>query len=1092
MRNTLLRAGLLPCALLATTCLTSPALAQLVGPLHRNIDANGVDLTNGGFFLNFVEGSIGSGRAELPLFRRNGNQWDNIFLERSMNGSNATIYVSHGTTSELFTGTGGSLTNSQANGGTLDGGGDNYTYTARDGTTIHFTDPTQHFFGGETSFCHGDPDQPQSTSCRLLPESITSPDGKTVTLSWNVASYCATEFDEENHLDCQYFWRLGQVENSFGYRIGFTYTSDEAGGTLGNNPAAAWWQRTGSSFYNNAVSQSTPQGSASYASPSAGVTDVTDMAGRTWRFTYSGQLVGIRRPGASSDTTTISYTGGQVSSVTRDGVTTNYSRSVSGNTATMTITDAATEVTTVVSNISLGRITSVIDPLSRQTSFQYDTNGRLTRITQPEGDYVEFTLDSRGNITQTRHVDKSGPGANDIVTSATFASSCVDNPGCNQPLTTTDARGNVTDYTYDSTHGGVLTVTAPAPTGTTRPQTRYIYELTNGEYQLTAVSACASGTASSCVGTVNETRMVVAYDAQGNVTSVERRSGNTSGTGAVSATSTMTYTNMGDLATVDGPLSGTADTTRYRYNTGRQPIGVIGPDPDGTGTLHHRASRTTYGSHGLPTKVERGNVNSQSDSDWAGFTSLEEVQQEYDGNHRPTVQRLVAGSTTYALNQTSYDSLGRVQCMARRMNSSEFATSSLPSSACTLDTEGSLGPDRITRTTYDDAGQATLVQTGYGVTGVQADEVATAYTSNGRVSHVTDAEGNRTTYEYDGHDRLVKTRFPSPTTDGAGSTTDYEQFTLDANGNVTSHRRRDGTSMGYTFDALNRVTFKDVPGGGNEWDLDVTYAYDLLNRMTSASTTARTVSSGFDALGRRTSETTAFGMTNYQYDVAGRMTSNAYASGGLTIGYAYNVAGDLTEIRENPAGSNFLLATYSYDDLGRRTLLTRGNGTTTSYTYDAVSRLSQLAHNIGGSSTTYDVTLEYTHNPAAQIASTIRNNDTYAWPGHYAVNRPYTADGLNRYSAAGSITPTYDARGNMTSAGSATYIYTSDDRLARIQNVIGLYYDPLGRLGISSGVSNYYKFDYQGRVSRRRIRHQQRAASPLCPRTWNRRALGLV
>ena len=81
-------------------------------------------------------------------------------------------------------------------------------------------------------------------------------------------------------------------------------------------------------------------------------------------------------------------------------------------------------------------------------------------------------------------------------------------------------------------------------------------------------------------------------------------------------------------------------------------------------------------------------------------------------------------------------------------------------SACTLDTEGSFGPDRITRTTYDDAGQATLVETGEGVTGVQADEVATAYTNNGQVSHVTDAEGNRTTYEYDGHDRLVKSAFP--------------------------------------------------------------------------------------------------------------------------------------------------------------------------------------------------------------------------------------------------------------------------------------------------------------------------------------------
>ena len=61
--------------------------------------------------------------------------------------------------------------------------------------------------------------------------------------------------------------------------------------------------------------------------------------------------------------------------------------------------------------------------------------------------------------------------------------------------------------------------------------------------------------------------------------------------------------------------------------------------------------------------------------------------------------------------------LGRSECVAQRMNPSEFAISSLPSSACTLDTEGSFGPDRITRTTYDDAGQVTQVQTGYGVTG---------------------------------------------------------------------------------------------------------------------------------------------------------------------------------------------------------------------------------------------------------------------------------------------------------------------------------------------------------------------------------------
>jgi hypothetical protein len=46
------------------------------------------------------------------------------------------------------------------------------------------------------------------------------------------------------------------------------------------------------------------------------------------------------------------------------------------------------------------------------------------------------------------------------------------------------------------------------------------------------------------------------------------------------------------------------------------------------------------------------------------------------------------------------------------------------------------------------------------------------------------------------------------------------------------------------------------------------------------------------------------------------------------------------------------------------------------------------------------------------------------------VNRSYTADGLNRYSAVGAVTPTCDTRGNMTSAGGTTYSYTADNRMA--------------------------------------------------------------
>jgi hypothetical protein len=191
------------------------------------------------------------------------------------------------------------------------------------------------------------------------------------------------------------------------------------------------------------------------------------------------------------------------------------------------------------------------------------------------------------------------------------------------------------------------------------------------------------------------------------------------------------------LLTVDGPLSGTADTSRIRYDGARQVIGTISPDPDGSGALKHRAVRTTF-TNGLPTKVEAGTVNSQSDTDWAAFSSLQEVQTEYDANARPVKEKLVAGSTIYALTQASYDALGRPECRAQRMNSAIF--SSITTAACSLGTTGSQGPDRIAKTFYDAAGRVTKATSAYGVSGEQADDVTSTYTSNGLVQTVTDAE----------------------------------------------------------------------------------------------------------------------------------------------------------------------------------------------------------------------------------------------------------------------------------------------------------------------------------------------------------------
>ncbi|HYE27783.1 MAG TPA: RHS repeat-associated core domain-containing protein [Allosphingosinicella sp.] len=1024
MKTTSIRTRALACALLATTAycgLTAQPAAAQTAREHRSLDANGVDLTWGDYLMRFTEGSIGSGEAELALVRTgvftpaasNGHEWDGVILvQNSASGLvNNDVYL--GTTLVPFHNTDTSPDGSA----TLIGGGSSYVYRTADGTEIMFGDPTGNSEPG-SNLCNGSEGQ---TNCSLLPMAIASPDGKTVTIGWDTSSYCPF------NSSCTYYTR-----------IAFTY----AGGLNPNGiPTSGWFQRTGAAFYNDNVSTMTVQASTGYSYPATGVTQVTDTGGRVWRFSGTANgITAIRRPGASSDTTSIAYSSGSsVSSVTSEGVTTSYSRSVSGPVATMTVTNALSQVSTVVSDLTKGRPTSVTDPLNRTTAYQYDTSGRLTRVTAPEGNYVQYSYDARGNVTQTRAVAKSGSGLADIVTSASYDATCSNPVTCNRPNSVTDARGNVTDYSYDSTHGGVLTVTGPAPTpGAVRPQTRYAYTLANGEYRLTGTSQCQ--TTGACAGGADEVKTTLAYDANGNVTSTSTGSGN----GALTATGAMTYDAVGNLLTVDGPLSGTADTSRIRYNAARQVIGAVSPDPDGVGALKHRAVRNSY-TDGLLTKVETGNVDSPSDADWAAFSSVQEVQTDYDGNARPVKQKLVAGGTIYALAQASYDALGRPQCIAERMNPSEFT--SLPSDACTLDTQGSYGPDRITKTIYDNANQVTQVKTAFGVSGEEANEVTTSYTSNGLVQTVTDAENNRTTYEYDGHDRLSQTLFPD-TAKGAGtsSTGDYEQLGYDAGSNVTSFRNRANETIAFSYDALGRLTLKNLPGS----EPDVSYGYDLLGRMTGTSQSGHALAFSYDALGRNLAQAGPLGTVSSQWDLAGRRTRLTYPDA-FYVTYDHLVTGEVTAIRENGATSGLgVIATLAYDDLGRRTSLTRGNGVVTGYTYDSVSRLAQLGLDFPG--TADDLTLGFAYSPAGQIVSTTRSNNLYAWTGHGSGTTSTTSNGLNQIAGWVSALG-HDARGNVTSDGTYTYSYSSENLLTALANPSGTVqtsstyaYDPLMRL----------------------------------------------
>lgn len=94
------------------------------------------------------------------------------------------------------------------------------------------------------------------------------------------------------------------------------------------------------------------------------------------------------------------------------------------------------------------------------------------------------------------------------------------------------------------------------------------------------------------------------------------------------------------------------------------------------------------------------------------------------------------------------------------------------------------------------------------------------------------------------------------------STTDYEELSYDAGGNVTSRRNRANETTAFTYDALNRVTAKNLPGS----EPDVTYAYDLLGRLTGAVQSGHTLSFTYDALGRQLTEEGPHGVTASTWD----------------------------------------------------------------------------------------------------------------------------------------------------------------------------------------------------------------------------------
>ncbi|MFL9841158.1 RHS repeat-associated core domain-containing protein [Sphingomonas sp. ST-64] len=1049
-----LKAMLLASAVTLAWSGSANAQAGPLVPVRQTLDSNGVDLLRGELVVERTIMTIGGDQGLQYRLRTQGTG-TRANIDAALHQSGSTVIASVDNVTDRFTASGTTFTSTEAKGATLTVSGSTYTYTSREGTVVTFTKP----LAAEVNY------DPYATEGYAT--AIIRPSGERLDLTYQRRVFCVS-FEGDF---CSGGWktarRLASITNSNGYMLNVSYQSDDLDD---GSQLFPWWTRDDVKAVNLAEEYCAAAGAGCVTTGNWPSLSNPNSKYVTTTMGPSG-ITAITLPGNSTPDVTIAYTGGKVSAITDHAGTTSYSYADASGQRTVTVTNALSQTTTYVFDITSERLKSVTNGVGKTVSYQHDASGRLTRVTQPEGNYTKLTYDGRGNITETRAVAKSGSGLSDIVETASYPASCSNPVTCNQPTSTTDARGKTTDYTYSTTHGGVLTVTLPAPSGSgTRPQTRYSYATQQAQIKnssgtivgsgqnvmlLTGVSQCVTG--SVCTGTDDERKQTVVYGSTGAANNLLPTSVTVAaGDGAISSTTTASYDAIGNLTTVDGPLSGTADTTTYRYDAYRRPVGMIAPDPDGAGTRKRRATKLTYNANGFNTVTEMGIVNGTSDTDWALFVTTQKVETSFDGDGRAIRRVLSSNGTTYGVTDMSYDAAGRANCVAQRLNPSTWGT---VTNACIGQTTGSDGADRIAQTLYDAAGRVIRTIGSKGISGREVHETAT-WTDNGQLRTLMDGMGNPTTFEYDGFDRLKKTRYPSPVVGSlASSTTDYEAYEYDAGSNVTTRFLRgydaDNTQyITYTYDDLNRVTAKNLPGT----EPDVSYAYNLLGHLTGASQTGNALTYTFDALGRNVGETGPQGTISYLYDAAGRRTRMTYPGSGLYVTYDHDVTGNVTAIRENGAASGAgVLATYGYDDQGRRTSLTRGNGVVTSYGYDDVSRLTSLAHNLAD--IVQDTTSAFTYNSAGQIKTrTISNND-YAWTGGATVDRGYTRNGLNQYTAAGSTSFSYDGKGNLTASGSNSYTYSSENLLKTGPSSVTLNYDPLLRLYQSSTAARRFAYD---------------------------------
>lgn len=569
-----------------------------------------------------------------------------------------------------------------------------------------------------------------------------------------------------------------------------------------------------------------------------------------------------------------------------------------------------------------------------------------------------------------------------------------------------------------------------------------------------------------------------------------------------------TWTQTGELATMDGPRLGTGDTTSYTYNSSGYLATVTDP-------VGHVMTVTAWNSRGQPTTVvDLNGVTTNLTYDIHGRILAVTIDPGAAQSQYAFQYDVVGNLTQITLPeggylQYTYDSASRLtQITNQRGETQTFTPNAMGGpTSIVIKTPGGAITNQQTYA-YDELGRLIrAIGAGSQTTGFGYDKVDNP-------TSVTDARGKLYQTAFDALDRVItKTNPESQTVQLAYSLSDkvtshrdgrnlQTSRIVDGFGQVIQETSPDRGTVTYWYDEAGDLT-KMVDGDSQETD----YAYDNAGRLTSASfvgASSETITYTYDdttggnkGVGRLTGVAEESGSSGFTYDNQGRIIRDIKAIQGhtYTVGYAYDRNGQLTGITlpsgrtvtiartgdglvmgitTTPSGgtASAIVSSVAYQPFGPLQSLTYGNGLTLTRTYDQNYWLGRIQ--VGSL-----LDLSLTRNEDGQLTGVTDNASTgrgasfgYSDSGRVtSATGPWGADAYS-YDAAGNRTDKARTIGG-TTTHEMPILSSTNNQVGQVQNGTGgllksLTWRPggdLSQLTITGGPTYTFQYDARKRLS---------------------------